>query len=56
MINYGLLHQPTHADTQAAALARGSVGYAICLAVRAGILARTAGKYKRVELQRDFAR
>ena len=27
-IVYGLLHQPEHADTQAASLARGSVGYA----------------------------
>jgi membrane protease YdiL (CAAX protease family) len=35
---YGLLHQPQHAEAQAAAIARGSVVYALCLAVRAGAL------------------
>ncbi len=35
---YNLLHQPTHADAQAAALVSGSVVYALCLAVRAGVI------------------
>ncbi len=35
---YGLLHQPEHADAQAAALVRGSAVYALCLSVRAGII------------------
>ena len=35
---YGLLHQPQHADAQAAALVNGSVIYAMCLAVRAGVI------------------
>jgi len=35
---YGLLHQPEHADAQAAALVGGSVVYAVCLAVRAGVI------------------
>jgi membrane protease YdiL (CAAX protease family) len=35
---YGLLHQPKHADAQAAAMVGGSVVYAICLAVRAGVI------------------
>ena len=35
---YGLLHQPQHADAQAAALVNGSVIYALCLAVRAGVI------------------
>jgi uncharacterized protein len=35
---YGLLHQPQHSDAQAAALVNGSVVYALCLAVRAGVI------------------
>lgn len=35
---YGLLHQPQHSDAQAAALLNGSVVYALCLAVRAGVI------------------
>jgi membrane protease YdiL (CAAX protease family) len=35
---YGVLHQPQHADAQAAALVGGSVVYALCLAVRAGVV------------------
>jgi uncharacterized protein len=35
---YGLLHQSQHADAQAAALVNGSVIYALCLAVRAGVI------------------
>ncbi|MEO8922620.1 MAG: CPBP family intramembrane glutamic endopeptidase [Caldimonas sp.] len=35
---YSLLHQPMHADAQAALLVGGSVAYAICLAVRAGVI------------------
>jgi membrane protease YdiL (CAAX protease family) len=33
---YGVLHQPQHADAQAAAMVGGSVVYALCLAVCAG--------------------
>jgi membrane protease YdiL (CAAX protease family) len=35
---YGLLHQPQHSDAQAAALVNGSIVYALCLAVRAGVI------------------
>jgi uncharacterized protein len=35
---YGLLHYPEHADAQAGALVGGSVIYALCLAVRAGVI------------------
>lgn len=35
---YDLLHQPQHAEAQAAALAAGSVGYAVCLSIRAGVI------------------
>jgi uncharacterized protein len=35
---YGLLRQSRHADAQAAALVNGSVIYALCLAVRAGVI------------------
>ena len=35
---YGLLHQPQHADRQAAALVDGSAVYAVCLALRAGFI------------------
>ncbi len=35
---YGLLHQPQHADAQAAAIVGGSVVYAVCLALRAGVI------------------
>lgn len=35
---YGLLRQPQHADAQAAALVGGSVIYALCLSVRAGVV------------------
>jgi membrane protease YdiL (CAAX protease family) len=35
---YGLLHQPQHSDAQAAALVDGSVAYAVCIAVRAGVI------------------
>ena len=35
---YGMLHQPQHAHAQAAALVNGSVIYAVCLAVRAGVI------------------
>lgn len=35
---YGLLRQARHADAQAAALVNGSVIYALCLAVRAGVI------------------
>jgi len=37
-IIYGVLHQPQHADAQAAALVGGSVVYALCLAIRAGVI------------------
>ncbi|MGI9088006.1 MAG: CPBP family intramembrane glutamic endopeptidase [Chthoniobacterales bacterium] len=35
---YGLLHRAEHAEAQAAALVHGSVAYALCLAVRAGVV------------------
>lgn len=35
---YNLLHQPQHADVQAAAIVGSSVVYAVCLAVRAGVI------------------
>lgn len=35
---YGLLRQSRHADAQVAALVNGSVIYALCLAVRAGVI------------------
>lgn len=35
---YGVLHQPQHSDAQAAALVDGSVVYALCLAIRAGVI------------------
>ncbi|MDE2163489.1 MAG: CPBP family intramembrane metalloprotease [Alphaproteobacteria bacterium] len=35
---YTLLHLPEHADAQAAAMVGGSVIYALCLAVRAGVV------------------
>jgi membrane protease YdiL (CAAX protease family) len=35
---YGLLHQAQHSDAQAAALVNGSVVYALCIAVRAGVI------------------
>ncbi len=35
---YGLWRQPQHADAQAAALVGGSVVYALCLSVRAGVV------------------
>ncbi|HEY5074997.1 MAG TPA: CPBP family intramembrane glutamic endopeptidase [Pyrinomonadaceae bacterium] len=35
---YGLLHQARHMDAQAGALVNGSVFYALCLAVRAGVI------------------
>jgi membrane protease YdiL (CAAX protease family) len=35
---YGLLHQAQHSDAQAAALVNGSVAYAVCIAVRAGVI------------------
>ena len=37
-IIYGVLHQPQRADAQAAALVGGSVVYALCLAIRAGVI------------------
>ena len=37
-IVYGLLRQPAHANAQAAALVNGSVVYALCIAVRAGVI------------------
>jgi membrane protease YdiL (CAAX protease family) len=37
----GVLHAPVNAEAQAASLTRGSVGYAICLAVRAGVIEET---------------
>lgn len=35
---YSLLHRPAHSDAQTALLVGHSVGYAICLAVRAGVI------------------
>ena len=35
---YGMLHQPQHAEAQAAALVGGSAVYALCIAVRAGVV------------------
>jgi uncharacterized protein len=35
---YSLLHQPGHANEQAAALVGGSAVYALCVAVRAGVV------------------
>ncbi len=35
---YGRMHLPEHADAQAAALVGGSVVYAVCLSVRAGVV------------------
>jgi membrane protease YdiL (CAAX protease family) len=35
---YGLLHHAQRADAQAAALVNGSVVYALCIAVRAGVI------------------
>jgi membrane protease YdiL (CAAX protease family) len=35
---YGVLHQPQHAEAQAAALVNGSAVYAVCIAVRAGVI------------------
>ncbi len=35
---YSLLHQPQHSDAEAAALVNGSVVYALCIAVRAGVV------------------
>ena len=35
---YDLLHQPQNADAQAAAIVGGSVVYALCLSVRAGVV------------------
>ena len=35
---YGYFRQPQHADAQAAAMVGGSVVYALCLAVRAGVV------------------
>jgi membrane protease YdiL (CAAX protease family) len=35
---YGRMHLPEHADAQAAALVGGSVVYALCLSVRAGVV------------------
>jgi membrane protease YdiL (CAAX protease family) len=35
---YGLLHRAQHSDAQAAALVNGSVAYAVCIAVRAGVI------------------
>lgn len=35
---YGLFHEPQHADAQAAALVNGSAVYALCLALRAGVI------------------
>ena len=35
---YSLLHQPSHADAQTGLQVGGSVVYAICLAVRAGVI------------------
>ena len=35
---YGRMHLPQHADAQAAALVGGSVVYALCLSVRAGVV------------------
>jgi len=38
---YGVLHAPAQAEAQATTLTRGSVAYAICLAVRAGVIEET---------------
>jgi membrane protease YdiL (CAAX protease family) len=35
---YSVMHQPQHADAQAAAIVGGSVVYALCLSVRAGVV------------------
>jgi membrane protease YdiL (CAAX protease family) len=35
---YGLLHRTQHSNAQAAALVNGSVAYALCIAVRAGVI------------------
>ena len=35
---YGVLHQAQHAEAQAASLLNGSVVYALCIAVRAGVI------------------
>jgi membrane protease YdiL (CAAX protease family) len=35
---YGVLHQAQHAEAQTAAMVNGSVAYALCLAVRAGVI------------------
>ena len=35
---YGLLHRAQHSNAQAAALVNGSVAYALCIAVRAGVI------------------
>jgi membrane protease YdiL (CAAX protease family) len=35
---YGLLHRAPHSDAQAAALVNGSAAYAVCIAVRAGVI------------------
>ena len=35
---YGLLHRAQHSDAQAAALVNGSAAYAVCIAVRAGVI------------------
>jgi uncharacterized protein len=35
---YGVLHQPQHAEAQAAALVNGSAVYALCISVRAGVI------------------
>ena len=37
-IVYGLLHRAQHSNAQAAALVNGSVAYALCIAVRAGVI------------------
>jgi membrane protease YdiL (CAAX protease family) len=38
MVVYGWLHQPEHEDAQVAAIVGGSAVYAVCLAVRAGVI------------------
>jgi membrane protease YdiL (CAAX protease family) len=38
LVVYGWLHQPEHEDAQGAAMVGGSVVYAVCLAVRAGVI------------------
>lgn len=35
---YNVLHQPSHANAQASAIVGGSVMYALCLSVRAGVI------------------